>query len=60
MRALGVFLIGVALWRLVVTLSKYNPVTGDPHELAGGLAFIALVAVVGARLLFKRRVRPAG
>ena len=60
MRALGVFLIGVALWRLVVTLSKYNPVTGDPHELAGGLAFLALVAGAGVRLLFKRWGRTAG
>jgi len=60
MRALGIFLIGVAVWRLVVTLSKYSPVTGDPYELAGGLTFIALVAGAGARLLFRRGSRPAG
>jgi hypothetical protein len=60
MRALGVSLVGVALWRLAVTLSRYDLVAGDPHELAGGLAFIALVAGLGARLLFRRGSRPAG
>jgi hypothetical protein len=60
MRALGVFLTGVALWRMVVTLSRYDPAAGAPHELAGGLAFIALVAGLGARMLFRRGSRPAG
>jgi hypothetical protein len=60
MRVPGVLLIGVALWRLFVTVSDYDPVTGDPYELAGGLAFIALVAGLGVRLLFTRGGHPAG